>query len=185
MYQQKVMGSISNRQKGAVLAVSLIILLILTVIVLSSSQTVLMQEKMSAAIRDGGVSLSAAESGMKEAEALVEGLTGTSGFTNAGTGGYYTTDNGPADVFASAVWLPAITLEATTTNTKTGNNVRYFVEDLDIISVPEEDLSGVNMTGYGETTGGGDVNAFRVVVRATGSSGTAERFVEGYYGKRL
>ena len=53
------------------------------------------------------------------------------------------------------------------------------------MSVPNENMDGMNLMGYGQTTGGGDVNAFRVVARAAGSSGSAERMVEVFFGRRL
>lgn len=172
-----------KKQQGAVLAISLIILLVLTVVVMSGNQTVVMQEKMTASVRDAHISLQDAEIGLLAAATQIESLTGTGGFSDAGTGGFYSQQNGPINVFDSANWASGKYLS--TTNPVTGNTIQYYIEDVDIIPVPDEDLSGINMMGYGQTTGGGDVNAFKVVSRATGMSGTAERVVVGFYGKRL
>ncbi|WP_354623373.1 hypothetical protein [Psychromonas sp. MME2] len=61
---------------------------------------------------------------------------------------------------------------------------RYFVEYLGELAL-EEDLSGLNMTGYGETTGGGDIHGFKIVARAAGKDGNTERVIVSYYGKRF
>lgn len=179
----QMMGSTGTKQKGAVLAVTLMILLMLTLIVVSGNEEVLLQEKMSSAVRDTHISLATAEASMTDAAAIIDNLTGTSGFSASGTDGYYSKDNGPIDMFASAIWADAKTITATTP--VAGEVAKYFIEDLGIIPLPEEDLSGINMLGYGQTTGGGDVTAFKVAARATGQSGSAERLVITYYGKRL
>lgn len=165
------------------MAVSLILLLVLTLIVVSGGQQVVLQEKMTAAVRDSHMALADAETGLKEAEEVIEGLVGTSGFSDTGVGGYYSLDNGPTDVFDSSVWDNTKTISAV--DSVSGNPASYFIEDVDIINVSGEDIADINVMGYGQTTGEGDVNAFRVVSRAAGKSGNAERIVIGYYGKRL
>lgn len=175
------MKTMRTQQRGAVLAISLIIMLVLTMVVLSSNRSVLMQEKMTTSVRDMHVALEDAEIGIRVAATVIDNLTGTGNFNTSGP--YYSLNDGPTSVFDSENWTDAKTLN--TTNSVTGNQVLYYLEDTGIIAVPEEDLSGVNMLGYGQTTGGGDVTAFRVVARATGQSGTAERIIVAYYGKRL
>lgn len=170
-----------NKQSGAVLAITMIIMLVLTLLVVSTSEDVVTQEKMTAAIRDTNMSLAAAESAITEAEQFIESQTTLAAFGT--TSGLYAKDTGPADLFAATTWSNANSILAATTIPNV--EARYFIEDVDIIAVPEEDLTGVNITGYGQTTGGGDVNAFKIVARATGQSGNAERVVVSYYGKRF
>ncbi|WP_284205701.1 pilus assembly PilX family protein [Psychromonas marina] len=171
-----------KKQSGAVLVVSLIILIMLTVLVLSGTQSTVMQEKMTAAIRDSHISLEIAESGVRDAEKMIETLTGVSGFNAAGTGGKYSENDGPADLFDETIWADNLTSAATTT--VSGHVSRYFVEYLGLMSL-DEDLGSLNMTGYGETTGGGDIHGFKVVARSIGKDSNTERIIVSYYGKRF
>jgi type IV pilus assembly protein PilX len=170
-------------QDGAALAVSLIILLVLTLVVMSSTQNVVLQERMTAAVRDGHVSLAVAEAGVRGAEAFIEARTDVSDFTASGGNGYFSLDNGPFDYFSGIDWGDNTKWQASASIG--GVTAQYVIVDMGIIEVPAEDLTGINMMGYGQTTGGGDVNAFQIVSRATGKSGTAERMVLTYYGKRF
>lgn len=177
------MSHFPHRQKGAVLAVSLIILLVLTLVVMSSTQSIVLQERMTSAVRDGHVSLAVAEAAVADAESFIESRTNLDDFD--GSNGYYSLSNSPADFFDdddidwtdSSKWQTSSAIDGVT--------AQYIIVDFGIIEVPTEDLSGINMMGYGQTTGGGDVNAFQIVSRATGKSGTAERMIMTYYGKRF
>jgi type IV pilus assembly protein PilX len=169
-----------KKQSGAVLVISLIILIMLTILVLAGTQSTVMQEKMTGAIRDAHISLEIAESGVRDAEKMIETLTGVAGFN--GTGGKYSENAGPADLFADAIWTDSLTMASTTS--VSGNVSRYFVEYLGVMSF-DDDVGSVNMTGYGETTGGGDVHGFKIVSRSLGRDGNTERIVVSYYGKRF
>lgn len=171
-----------KKQSGAVLVISLIILIMLTILVLSGTQSTLMQEKMTSAIRDSHISLEIAESGLNDAEEMIEGLVGLSTFD--GSGGLYAENAGPSDVFADAVWDDSLTIAATTETAGVGFVSRYFVEYLGEL-ILDDDLGGLNMTGYGETTGSGDIHGFKIVSRSTGRDGNTERIIVGYYGKRF
>jgi len=172
------------RQQGAALIVSLFILLLMTLLSLSGTQTTMMQEKMTSAVRDSNIALESAESGVKEAEAYIEGLVSTSSFSATGDGGIYSEGNAPADYFSSAIWTDAKTIAATHGINDT--TARYFVVDIGEIDVEADNSTDLNLGGYGKTTvGGGEVTAFRAVARGTGQSGTAERIIITMYGKRL
>lgn len=171
-----------KKQSGAVLVVSLIILIILTVLVISGTQSTLIQEKMTSAIRNSHISLEMAESGLKDAENMIENLTSIAAFTDSG--GLYSENNGPNDLFSDAVWTNNLTLAATTETAGTGLVSRYFVEYLGVLTL-DDDLSGLNITGYGQTTGGGDIHGFKIVSRSAGRDGNTARMVVGYYAKRF
>lgn len=172
-----------KKQSGAVLVVSLVILIALTLLVLSTTQSTLIQEKMTSAARDGHISFEIAESGVKDAEAVIESLTDITSFKDDGTGGLYSENNGPADVFADSVWVDAKTSVASTSTTGTVLS-RYYIEYLGMYAV-EEDLTGININGYGQTAGAGDVHGFKIVSRSTGTDGNTNRFIVSYYGKRF
>ncbi|MBV1928996.1 MAG: hypothetical protein KUG81_05735 [Gammaproteobacteria bacterium] len=181
-----------KKQSGAVLAVSLMILLMLTVLTVTSNRTVLMQNKMANATFDGQVSLQVAESAVRDAEEAIDALSTISTFDAEGSNGLYSQGNGPSNVFIETVWTgitnggaPKVITSNAYSIQGNGISAEYFIESLGEMALEDEDLSGVNMLGYGQTTGGGDVNVFRIVSRATGNSGNTERIVEVFYGRRL
>jgi len=61
-----------NQQKGAVLAVSLIILLVMTIIGLQGISSTTLEERMSRNYRDSQLSFQAAETALRDGEAFVE-----------------------------------------------------------------------------------------------------------------
>ena len=170
-----------NKQSGAVLAISLMILLILTILTITSNRTVLMQEKMAEATYAGNLSLASAESAIRNAETEIETLTNLVDFNN--TNGMYALAGLPTDVFDHpTLWTGT---ESITYNSVNGVTSRYAIENLGQMTVVDNDDTNMNMTGYGQTTGGGQVQAFRIVARSQGRSGTSERIVEVNYGKNL
>lgn len=172
-------------QRGAVLVVSLIILLVLTLLSIATARSTLMQEKMTAAVNDTHISLQAAELGMLSAEAYIETLVSTAGFSSTGTGGLYKKDNSPEDLFAAATW-GATKVRSATTSPIAGSVpvATYYIEELGAIDEAEV-AGGVNLMGYGQSSGTGNITGFRVVVRGVGRSPTSERVLASYYGKRL
>ena len=60
--------SLLKKQKGAVLAISLIILLLMTLIGVSAMQSTTLQEKMAGNLRDANLAFQAAEAGLRDAE---------------------------------------------------------------------------------------------------------------------
>jgi type IV pilus assembly protein PilX len=171
-----------KKQSGAVLIISLIILIMLTVLVLSGSQSTLMQEKMTSSIRDSHISLEIAESGIRDAETMIDGLAGVTGFV--GANGLYAQNAGPNDLFANATWANNLTIAATTVTDASGQVARYYVEHLGILAL-DASLSSLNMTGYGATTVSGDIDGFKIVSRSVGRDGNTERIIVGYYGRRF
>lgn len=98
--------SVKKYQRGAVLAVSLIILLVITILSVQGLQTTLLQEKMTAAVRDGHVAFEVGESALVDAERYIETLVVTTAFNDSGTSGLYNTGKAPIDVFDATVWVP-------------------------------------------------------------------------------
>lgn len=173
-----------NRQGGAVLVVSLIILLVLTLLSVSTARTTLLQEKMTAAVADSHFALQSGELGLSTGEQYIETLVSVAGFSTGGTGGLYKKDYSPQDLFASATW-DATKTRASAVSPASGVPVaRYYIEELGVIDEGDT-AGGVNISGYGQSSGTGKINGFRIVVRGAGRSGTTERVLVGYYGKRL
>ncbi|WP_372880681.1 PilX N-terminal domain-containing pilus assembly protein [Psychromonas sp.] len=172
-----------KKQSGAVLVISLVILFTLTLFVLSTSQSGVVQEKMTAAVRDAHISLEIAESGLRDAEQVIDNLVGTTSFNDAGTGGRYSLGNGPADLFADANWTDSKSSAATTTISV--EEARYFIEYLGLLPSADEEISSVTINGYGQTTGSGNVHGFKIVSRSMGDNRNTERIVVSFYGKRI
>jgi len=172
-----------KKESGVVLVVSLIILFVLTLIVLSASRSVLVQEKMTSAVRDMHVSLEIAESGLSDAEAFIETLADNSSFVDAGTNGLYSTGNGPTNLFASGTWGVGVTSSATTVVSGAGTVAQYFIEDLGLISVATTSDEIEIKTHATASEADADVRLFKIVSRTLGNNGNTERIVVSYYGR--
>ncbi|MCD9460244.1 PilX N-terminal domain-containing pilus assembly protein [Marinibactrum halimedae] len=170
-----------GKQRGVALAVSLIILLVLTLVVLSGNQNVLLQEKMTASVREAHLSLAAAEAGIVEAENFLGLIINVTGFTDTGANGLYSEGNGPIDIFADATWQAGQFRTATAMN---GVSAQFYIEHVGDIE-NDDTAQGLNLTGYGQTTGGASSEIFKIVSRSTGRDGNSERIVVSYFGVNL
>ena len=171
-----------KKESGAVLIVSLIILIALTLFVLSGTHTVMMQEKMTSAVRDMHVSLEIAESGIVDAEAYVDGLVDTTGFSNGGTNGLYSEGNGPSDLFADTTWEAGVVRSSLTDVSGGGVKANYFIEYMGKRTVSVGNPS----VAIGENSSStSSVDIFKIVSRSAGRSGNTERIIVTYYAKNL
>jgi len=174
-----------KKQFGAVLIVSLIILVALTLFVLSASQSVLIQEKMTSAVRDMHISLEIAESGVKDAEVYIEGLSDTSTFSATGTDGLYSQGTGPVDLFADATWTDGVIRRAATDVSDNNIVASYFIEDMGEITFEDDDSSSMAISTYGDISERRAAEVFKVVSRSMGRSANTERIIISYYAKNF
>jgi type IV pilus assembly protein PilX len=173
-----------KKQSGAILIVSLIILFALTLFVLSGSQTVMIQEKMTSAVRDMHISLEIAESGVRDAETYIEGLTNIDSFSDTGSGGLYSEGNGPSDLFADATWEADVTRTASTDVSGDSLLASYFIEDMGGVTF-DDYSSSLAINSYGDSGNSTGVEVFKIVSCSTGKSGHTKRVVVSYYVKNL
>jgi type IV pilus assembly protein PilX len=166
------------KQKGAVLVVSIVILLILTFIAVSTLQTTPLAQKIAYNWRDATISLQTADTALREAESYVDGLANTNGFTNAN--GLYTAGNAP-DPLASGTWTGSASISSSQSLTNV-ITPRYYIE---VLGTYGNGGVSLNIYNYGQDPNGGDVTIFRIVARATGTSGNAETIVQSFYGRRF
>jgi len=177
-------GHSPHAQRGAILVVSLMLLLVLTIIGVSSMQGTALEESMSYATRDRTIALQSAEAGLREAEAWIEAvaspaaLTGSNGlYRRADTIPYYNTP---------ATWLDANTSNYVTATAPTGSSsAKYIVKELGLVSGTQ---GSMNLTGYGENKGSGDVTTFQVTSRGTGGAANeagAEVILRSNYGRQF
>lgn len=70
--------TLPNRQRGAILIVSLLLLLVMTVLALTASQTTRLQERMAGNARDMDLAFQAGEAGLRAAEKSFEDVANIS-----------------------------------------------------------------------------------------------------------
>lgn len=169
-----------RRQRGAVLVISLLLLLVLTLLGVGSMQTTSLQEKMAGNTRDRAVAMQAAEFAVRDAEAFIEGIVTTGGFT--GTNGLYGRNDAEPAFADPATWAGNDSIAASAALARTANPPRYYIKLSGTIIGTQ---GAMNMSGYGGNRGSGDVTAFRIVARGTGGDQATEVILRSNYGRAL
>lgn len=169
----------SASQRGAILAVSLLLLLVVTIIGVAGMQVTTLQERMAGNTKSRSIALEAAEVAVRDAEEYLDAIVATSDFDASGP--YYSQGNAP-DPFASATWSggSAEQFSGSLTGLDSAENPAYFVEWVGTVTAQ----NSPQMNNYGQTTMP-TVSGFRIVARGTDASGNARVYIESYYGKVL
>lgn len=174
-----------RNQRGAVLVVSLIILLVLTLIGVSTARTLQLEEKMTFASRDAKVALEVAEALVKQGERFIDGLSTTGDFDSQSW--LYKEGDAPNSLYDADTW--------DTTNSKLfdvpmkgpdGESLqgKMYIE-MAGLAEKEDPADEITVGGYGQSTGGGEVQVFRIVALGQGLSDTTTRVIISHYGKRF
>lgn len=161
-------------ERGAALILSLLLLLVLTLLAISSMQNTVMQERMVSAEREGMVSLEIAESGLRDAEIVIENLTSLAGFN--GTNGLYPAGEAGPDPLAAETWKGSASIVGDIVP-DLGVAPRYFILHEGEASQSDDIMIG---DGYSAPPPQ-DAQAFRIVAWSPGVSGEAQRIIEAYY----
>lgn len=171
--------SCPHRQRGAVLAVTLIILLVVTLLTVGNMQGSLLQEKMAGNTNDRNVAFQAAESALREGEVFLENIVSLGDFDGA-AGLFGRTDAEPV-FYQSGTWSNSANHVVAATDLGTYEPPRYFIKNMTTVTGAE---GALNMSGYGDNKGSGDVTIFRITARATGTSAdSAEVILRTQYGR--
>lgn len=170
-----------GRQRGAALIISLLILLVMTIIGVTAMQTNILEEKMAGNDRDIALSLQAAEAALRAAEAEIETIVSPAAAFDGNTAGYYPSGSYP-DVFDEDTWAVGSSIGYGGEFPHVTSQPRYIIELMGEIGTSTND---VNLGGYGETSGLGTVNSFRITARGTGGSDNTATFLQAYYAKRF
>jgi type IV pilus assembly protein PilX len=183
-------ASLPRRQQGAVLLVSLIVLLVMTLAALSSSRSILLQEKMTGAVRESHLAFQAAESAIRDAEEYLEEIVSTGGFNNDGNNGLYAMGAAPikADIWGHANWSDSTKyIEAVTANSSGVPLGKYMVELISTDIASTGDSGDINKLNVDQdyATQGSQITGFRVTARGESRDGKSVSIVQAYYGKRL
>lgn len=179
-----------STQKGAALAVSLIMLLVLTMVGLTGMQTTSLEEKMAGNNRDYNLAFQAAEVGLRQAETYVEALATTTDFENGVTndGLLSGTDDDP-DYQSSDTWYSTngstvgSVLTSDAVSSLYGSQPRYIVKW--VAEKAPNVNARLNIGGYGEKLAASQVTIFRVTARGTGGSNQSQVILQSHYGKRF
>ncbi len=169
-----------SRETGAVLVVGLLILLVMTILGVASLQTTSLEERMAGNIRDRDLSLQAAESALRDAEAWLETIVTTGSFD--GTGGLYGIDDDADDT----TWGTNDSRVFPQTHTNPLEGVaaqpRYVIQYVGIIPGVK---GTINIEGYRKFDPGGDVTGFEITAIGYGADVNTTTRVRTVYGRRL
>jgi type IV pilus assembly protein PilX len=179
----KILQNTRLKQKGSVLVLSLIMLVILTMLGVSSMSSSSLQEKMAGNFRDRQIAFQAAEAALAFAENYVNSDINSANLGN--NDGYYNNGSGPTsnNAFTSTWWTGTNSKVLGTTINEVRTQPRFTIEARD--EVGSVSGTSINVTSYGESTGGGIITSFRVTARGTGKSNNTVVILQTNYGKRL
>ena len=179
----------SMKQKGSVLILSIIILVVLTMLGVSSMNSSSLQEKMTGNFRDREIAFQAAEMALAYAENYVSSDINTANLGNAN--GLYEQGDGPSSRNAFTGnggsipdwWTGTNSIDLPTNISEVRTQPRFTIEARE--EVGTDSGTDINITSYGESTGGGLITSFRVTARGTGLSDKTVVILQTNYGKRL
>lgn len=168
-----------RHQRGAVLAVSLILLVVVTLIAVSSMQGTMLEEKMAGNALDRNLAFQSTESAVREAELAIEGITSLGGFD--GSAGLFGLTDGEPYAGNPATWTDGTLHRVASENYGSYVAPRFYTKHFTTVVGTE---GALNMSGYGDNKGTGDVSIFKITARGTGGNAdSAEVIVRTYYGR--
>ena len=168
-----------SQQSGAVLVVSLVILLVVTMLAISSMQSSSLEERMAGNTNDRNLAFQSTESALREAEVFVEGIASLGNFT--GSAGLFGRTDAEPSYADAATWSSTSNHVVAGTDFGSYEAPRYFVKNLTTVTGTE---GALNMSGYGDNKGTGDITVFRITARGTGASAdSAEVILRSQYGR--
>ena len=168
-----------SKQQGAVFIVSLVILLIITMLAVGGMQSSLLQEKMAGNVSDRNLAFQSTESAVREGEVFIESVVSLGNF-DGGRGLYSRTDIEPS-YYSPDTWTNESDHIEADTDFGAYENPRYFIKHMTTVTGTE---GSMNLSGYGDNKGTGDVTIFRITARGTGASAdSAEVILRTQYGR--
>lgn len=168
-----------GRESGAVLVISLIILLVITVLAIGSTRTSTLEEKMAGNTRDRNLAFQSTESAVREAEVFLDSIVSLGAFD--GSAGLFAQSHNEPSFYDPAIWGDATQHVVAGTDFGSYEPPRYFIKEYTIVAGTE---AAMNMSGYGDNKGTGDVTVFRITARGTGASAdSAEVILRTQYGR--
>lgn len=153
------------RQRGAALAVSLIMLLILTLLGVTAMQTTIIEERMAGNAKDANTAFQAAEAALRDAENYLN-LSATVGPFN-GAGGLYDQDAAPAPEHpeSDSSWPATARSYSGTSLSEVAAPPEYIIEHMQAVLDPGSSLAADEPLP--------DSGIYRITARGTGNTETA------------
>lgn len=170
------------RQRGVALFISLVLLLVLTIIGVSAVQTTSLETRMARNEHDTLLAFQAAESALRDAEAFLNGVNNTDGFTAAGAGGLWDAANvGQLERWEQAgVWTGGGSVEApTAVDGEVAQRPRYLIEHLITVSRGENPYQ--IETDYPAPSD--RIAMFRITALGIGGSANAQVLLQTTFGR--
>ena len=173
-----------TKQRGVALFVSLVLLLVLTIIGVSSVQTTSLEVRMARNDHDYLLAFQAAESALKDAENVIDGIVNIDGFTDVGTNGLWTiADIGQPERWENAaVWQGSSSQVAASNIDGVNAQPRFIIEHA--ASVIREENAYQQDDPYAVGTSD-RVEVFRITALGTGGSANAQVLLQSTYGRVL
>ena len=167
------------RQQGVALFLSLVLLLVLTIVGVSSVQTTSLEVRMTRNHNDRTIAFQAAESALRDAEAVLWALPTAVDFDTP-DGRYTVADFKQEEHWRGDIWSGAGSIVAATDVEGAIEQPRYIIENLGPV-INEENAYMLD-DPYG--AGGPDrIEMFRVTARGVGGTTAAQVFLQSYVGR--
>ncbi len=150
-----------HRQRGITLIICMIVLLVVTLMGLSSIRDTSMEERMAGNLRNRTLAFQAAESALREAEALVDGPV----LSFNGSNGLYQPLPAIWGTHAASWGIPSAVRTFSGNLAGVAAQPVYIIEELGAGAPPSSAAAGQVQASSG--------TLFRITTRAVGSTGTA------------
>ena len=154
-------------------------LLVLTVIGVAAMQNTSLEEKMAGNVKDRNLAFQNAESAIREAETFIDNVITLAVFD--GANGLYGEADLEPDFTVNSTWTSSSSNVQSDADYGAYAAPRYFIKQFQTVAGVEGSL---NLSGYGDNKGGGDVTIFNITARGTGGGAdSAEVILRSYYGR--
>jgi type IV pilus assembly protein PilX len=176
-----------GRNTGVALFISLVLLLVLTILGVSVVQTTSLEIRMARNEHDTLLAFEAAESALRDAEAVIEATTSTVLYNDAGNGGLWNlpelTDGNRWE--NTAIWSDGRSIMAPTPVDAVAGQVqpRYMIEH--IASVQRDENAYQQDNKYNNAGTADSVEVFRVTALGFGGSPNSRVMLQTTYGRVL
>lgn len=168
-----------SRQKGSALIVGLVILIVMTLIGITAVGGSSLQERMAGNTRDMSLAFQAAEAALRDGETYYDMTVVSLGAAfNGNNTGLYPRGSAP-NVFSSDTW--ANSREYSGAVDGVAAQPRYVIELLGPITQGTDDI---NVQGYGESSGIGDLTGVRVTARGVGGTPNTLVYLQSNFANR-
>jgi len=161
-----------KQQRGAVLAISLVLLLVVTIIGTTSMQTTTLQERMAGNEKDLNDAFQSAESALRDGEQLIAGSTalGTFATGTQSNAGLYMPSTGSTERWEdyTNTWAS----DGSGSAAGDINTSAYIIEELPV----DSSTGGTLEAGVAKPA-----EYYRVTARSTGNTATAEVMLQSIY----